>query len=385
MHIDRKVNESTGAVELWHCEWEYPASGAAKKTFVAKIGEEQGIDAESQNEATEEQAICWGYGRTVGNIAVTTPSILGQFSARTGQDALLPCDFVEAGKFRNGKDRWWCRTHQVHWGTIADFKSLELSGQMYCGNRDQLMHYVLSPPCIDTSAHAEIGVWCSMPAALSSWPIKSRRPKIHVHVRDRVSGPKTIDRDYKAVSLLYTENLGMFASPDITRVNLTPPAAFDFVCSLEEGREMSCINCNRCQYPHLDLGEFAKSPHRKHFCGNCGWDSTWSRSEIVSTPLKTIHDQLLGDSGRVIPDRTLNMDDYADCTYNVWASTPAILWTNNRPQEVGIHVHMHRGKERVVDETFATVVFQGEELDRSKLFDLMVDNIDMSGDALPST
>jgi len=74
-------------------------------------------------------------------------------------------------------------------------------------------------------------------------------------------------------------------NPEITKIQVTPPAAFEFVRSLEEGREMSCVTCNKCGYPHLDLGDFALKPHKKHFCGNCGNDSIWSPDPIVSTEL----------------------------------------------------------------------------------------------------
>lgn len=121
-----------------------------------------------------------------------------------------------------------------------------------------------------------------MPAAISTWDIKKRPPRIHVHVRPKANGPKSIDRDYQAVSLRYSSLEGLFGAQEITRVNITPPAAFEFVSALERGAAMDCINCSHCGYPHLDLGEFARKPHRKHFCGNCGRDSTWSKTEIIS-------------------------------------------------------------------------------------------------------
>ena len=78
------------------------------------------------------------------------------------------------------------------------------------------------------------------------------------------------------MSVLYTPDLQLFGNEDIKLVNITPPAAFEFVRSQEVGREMACINCSACGYPHLDLGDFATKAHKKHFCGNCGRDSTWS-------------------------------------------------------------------------------------------------------------
>jgi hypothetical protein len=171
----------------------------------------------------------------------------------------------------------------------------------------------------------------------------------------------------------FNEQLRLFGNDDITRVNITPPSAFEFVCGLEIGRPMSCINCSHCGYPHLDLGDFARTPHRKHFCGNCGRDSTWSSGPIVSTPLKPLHDQYADSLKYETPDRCLNLDEYEGCSYTIWASTPAILWTAKRPQELGIHVHVHKEMERVVDETFGKVILNGETLERSALIQSMID------------
>jgi hypothetical protein len=137
---------------------------------------------------------------------------------------------------------------------------------------------------------------------------------------------------------------------------------------------MSCITCKKCGYPHLDLGDFAISPHKKHFCGNCGNDSIWSAEPIVSTPLKPLHDQFSNSNQYIAPERTLCLDDYAGLKFELWSSTPAVLWTAPRPQEKGIHVHVYENGRRIVDDTFGTVVFQGKELQRSEMWKNMVQN-----------
>ena len=142
---------------------------------------------------------------------------------------------------------------------------------------------------------------------------------------------------------------------------------------MEFDRELSCINCSNCGYPHLDLGDFADKPHRKHVCGNCGRDSTWSTTPIVSTPLKPLHDEFAKDLRYETPSRTINLDDYAGCSYTVWASTPAIVWTAARPQEFGIHVHVHDGIRRIIDETFGKVFLNGRPLERSALIAAMIE------------
>lgn len=157
-----------------------------------------------------------------------------------------------------------------------------------------------------------------MPAAISTWDIKKRPPRIHVHVRPKANGPKSIDRDYQAVSLRYSSLEGLFGAQEITRVNITPPAAFEFVSALERGAAMDCINCSHCGYPHLDLGEFARKPHRKHFCGNCGRDSTWSKTEIISTPLQPLHDRFAKTLKYVTPDRSLNLDELPGHRFAIW-------------------------------------------------------------------
>ncbi len=372
MFIERKINNTKKVVELWKCEWENHTGRAAKKVFLEKIADEQPLRPDSDDSANQAPAICWSYGRTLGNIAVFSQAMLGSFPAAAGDDALLPCDFVNAGKFRHGVNRWWCRTHQSHWGTKADHQSYEKSGVMMCANHDQPMNYVLSPVEINLTDYAEAGIWCSMPAALSTQPIVDRPPKIHVHIRRDPGGKKTIDRDFDAMALLYSEKQALFGKAAITRVNVTPPAAFEFVRGLEAGREMDCINCSSCGYPHLDLGSFAEKPHRKHFCANCGRDSTWSSMPIVSTPLKPLHDQFPHADDFKEPNRTLNLDKYAGCNYIVWASTPAILWTADRPQEVGIHVHVHDGQRRIEDNTFSEVILNGIPLKRSDLLQKMM-------------
>lgn len=369
MFVERRLNG--GTVELWRCQWENEEGADAKKVFLEKIGEEQPIALAAH--ATEVSAICWSYGRTLGNIAVQSSSLLGHFPSKSGQDALLPCDFVEAGKFRHGAPRWWCRTHQTHWGTKGDVGSLAKFGAMRCANHEQAMCYVVAPQTINVDDFAEVGVWCSMPAAMSTAEIPARAPRIHVHVRPEEGGPKTIDRDFSALSIVYSEKLGLFGNSEITRVNVTPPAAFDFVCGLELGRPMGCINCSHCGYPHLDLGDFARKPHRKHFCGNCGRDSTWSKEEIISTPLQLLHDQFAKTLKYETPDRAINLDDHRGCSYTIWASTPAVIWTAKRPQEFGIHVHVHDGAKRVVDDTFGSVVLDGNALDRASLIQSMID------------
>ncbi|MER0043292.1 hypothetical protein [Pseudomonas sp. MGal98] len=345
----------------------------AKKEFIRKYCDEGQLEVTPEYYSTA-SAICWAPGRTIGNIAVNSEEVFGSFASKAGENAVLPCHIVPCGKFRNGADRWYCKTHQIHWGVKADLAAVPPSGEVTCSNHLMGMSYVVDPLVVDFNEFEEIGVWCSLPPAISSRPISPRPPKIHVHKRLTGIARKMLDRDYDAIICSYNQDLGLFASSEITQIQMTPPAAFEFVKSLEQQREMGCVTCKKCGYPHLDLGSFANTPHAKHFCGNCGNDSVWSNGKIVSTPLKPLHDQFNNSDTYIVPDRELNLDDHAGLEFELWPSTPAVLWTANRPQEKGIHVHVIENGRRKIDNTFGKVIFQGKELNRESLWERMEEN-----------
>jgi hypothetical protein len=371
MEIERVV-EADGRMQMWAYEWDLSQS-PARKTSRRFIGYEQPVRSSQGHATVAREAICWSYGRTLGNITVSNEELLGRFPSNEGDDARLDCDIVAAGKMRNGKDRWWCRTHQRHWGTKADIADAAQNGLMRCSNHDQPMSYVVDPQHIKIQEFAEVGIWCSMPPALTHKGLPApRRPKIHVHVRERAGEEKVIDQDFKALSLRYNASDNLFGNTEITKVHLTPPSALEFVIALETGKAMGCINCKDCGYPHLDLGDFARKAHSKHLCGNCGRDNTWSSKPIASTPLKPLHDQFSLANKYEDVTKTINLDDYAGLPFQVWASTPAVLWTANRPQERGIHVHVYKDGNYLVDDTFGTVIYQSHVLGRADLLKAMI-------------
>jgi hypothetical protein len=371
MFYSRRLNRDTNRVEVWECEWTNKGTGVVRKDFIRRVGDEEELEFNHENYKVAD-AVCWAPGRTIGNIAVSSDDIFGLFDEQAGSNAVLPCQIVPCGKFRNGALRWYCKTHQVHWGTKADFAAVSESGEVKCSNHLIHMSYAVNPLEVDFLEYEEIGIWCSLPPGLSSNPIEPRAPKIHVHKRFRGEQKKVIDRDYDAIVCSYNQDLGLFTNPEITKIQVTPPAAFEFVRSLEQGFDMSCVTCKKCGYPHLDLGDFATKPHKKHFCGNCGNDSIWSQGVIVSTPLKPLHDQFNNSNDYVFPDRQVNLDEFKGHHFDVWSSTPAVLWTANRPQEKGIHVHIYEGNKRVVDNTFSSVIYEGELLDRREIWERMI-------------
>jgi hypothetical protein len=377
MFYSRRLNSETGQVEVWECEWHNPGIGMAKKHFVRKHSDEEDLISQTETYSVA-AAVCWAPGTTIGNIAVSSEEVFGSFHGKAGNNAILPCQIVPCGKFRNGAKRWYCKTHQMHWGTKADIAAIPASGEVTCSNHMTEMSYLVDPMVVEFNEYEEIGIWCSLPPAMSSKPVTRRTPKIHIHKRFSGSDNKLLDRDFDAIVCSYSQDLGLFASNAITQIQVTPPAAFEFVSSLEDAREMSCVTCKKCGYPHLDLGSFARTAHAKHFCGNCGNDSVWSEGKIVSTPLKPLHDQFNNSNSYVVPERSINLDHYEGKEFELWSSTPAVVWTADRPQERGIHVHIYEGtiegRRRIVDDTFGEVIHNGALLDRKSLWQSMTNN-----------
>ena len=96
MFIERRLNPTTNQVELWNCQWEYVAGAPARKVLLNKVADEQPLKPEG-NSWSQAQAICWAYGRTLGNIAVFAPAVLGDFPAKLGDDACCPATSLTRG------------------------------------------------------------------------------------------------------------------------------------------------------------------------------------------------------------------------------------------------------------------------------------------------
>ena len=215
--------------------------------------------------------ICWPLHASTGHLAVTTPLITGHFRAGAGEDAVIVCDLLPAGKFRNGAARHWCRTHQCYWGTRADLAAQQAGQPMRCRQHASPMGYVLYPELFDPmqfhAATLRLG------------------PDGLLQLRARADdGGALFSRDLPALAIDCRALPGLFP-PNVVQLNITPAAAQAFAAALQASAPLDCSDCARCGHPHLDLGSFALAPHRRHSCGHCGHDASHSAAPIVSTPL----------------------------------------------------------------------------------------------------
>jgi len=214
----------------------------------------------------EVHGICWPRTATVGTITAASDLMRGEFAAMQGEDAIVACELVPAGKYRNGAPRAWCRTHQTYWGVNADLAALAHTGLRRCARHAEPMCYALDPPRLSVAAHPGVVIRCA------------GADRVKVNVLEGKSAAVAID----------VAGAGVFAAAGIVRVTITPPAVQAYVEARRSGQPLGCVDCARCGHPHLDLGDFARAMHRRHYCGNCGNDSTHSAAAIVSSPLHAL-------------------------------------------------------------------------------------------------
>lgn len=224
----------------------------------------------------ERRGICWSWSTTVGHIAVASDLLRGEFEGSDGRRALIGCDFARAGKYRNGAERCWCRTHQTYWGVKADLMAFDPARPRVCSAASQPLDFLLDPLVLDMTEYARVRIAAHQDGALN------------VRAEPHFADGAAIDRLVPALALAGLP--AIFVASGIVQVNVTPPTMTALLQARRCARTLGCLACARCGHPHLDLGSFAMNEHRRHYCGNCGNDSTHSHAPIVSNPLQQLAD-----------------------------------------------------------------------------------------------
>jgi hypothetical protein len=332
-------------------------AGKVKTKYVVSLGSEN----------SQRSVVIWSENHTVGHIAIQDSDLLmPQVPEKASGTVNMPCDFISAGKARNGARQWWCRSHQCYYGRKGDLESGK------CKNASVSLHYANRPYVLKPEEFpGGVGVWCALPPAIVTGPLNAQKKRvlgIHVHARRDSNSKKDIDSTFPAIVLPHPDPLGM--SVDI--IHITPPAAYGWLDAQERETTLDSVKCPNCNAHHLDLGHFAQTPHQMHLCGNCGrMFRPKGKGKLVSNPLSLLQPT----TGFVNAVERIQLRSEAFYKIEVWPSTPAIIWSLDRPQFVGIHVHAYKTRtERVIDETYGAVEVDGVELDRKELIMSLLHN-----------
>ena len=266
------------------------------------------------------------------------------------------CEIVQVGKRRDGAYRYWCVAHHANatakYGVaaeacvaagdqpISETQTLSLDPKLYPGG---------------------VALWGSVPAVYDTTTRPTDRG-IHVHARSEAGGEKQIDLTYRklripvAVDLL---SLGWSEVDEIDAINYMVSGVFGF--------ETISVTCGHCGYPHLDRDWFAVHAHRRHQCHGCGRQFSDS-AHGVGNPLSGLRSLMERKPRKSVDAPRVAEIKQADYPggLQVWGSNPAIVWTSDGPEEMGIHLHGFKTETEAMpelDDTFAQVVVDGFNLD----------------------
>lgn len=310
--------------------------------------------------------------KTTGTRTQTSPSYKqpGLFQRKTEENvAAVPssqaCDVVAVGKRRDGGTRYWCIRHKADatakYGKpakacrdaqaqpIGPADTLELNLDQYKGG---------------------VALWGAVPAVYDTTRQTMDRG-IHVHARLRADAPKEMDRTVRAVRI-FGDQL------QDEGIHISELDAIYYMVSSVFGFAMKYITCSSCGHPHLDKDWFSVHPHTRHLCAGCGRHFR-DTDRAVGNPICGVLETygLTAQKPRPSNERLkIAQADYPG-GIQIWGSNRAFVWTGERAEAEGIHVHAYGedGLDPALDETYSQVIIDGVKLDPAMVRIQMAQNI----------
>lgn len=271
------------------------------------------------------------------------------------------CEIEAVGKQRNGKPRFWCKTHQAS-ATGKYGRRLDRCEGAYLA-AEQAVATDIDPQ----DYPGGLGLWGAVRPVYDTTGLQTEEG-VHVHARLRAGDDeKEIDGTFPAVALRISRDLLGSARAIITLETAIASYVSRFV-----GRPIKSLFCTYCGEPHLDSEWFAVKAHKRHLCHGCGKVFIVDE-KCVSNPLERLR-HMMGDrderrSFEAATERLeIRQKDVAG-GIQIWASNPALLWTAPKPEKEGIHVHVYSADRvtRICDDTYGDVTIDGIELDKAQL------------------
>ena len=183
---------------------------------------------------------------------------------------------------------------------------------------------------------------------------------IHVHARKRRGGKKVIDETFRQVTVAHQNERHVISELD----------AIYYMVSSIFGFGTKLIHCTRCNYPHLDKDWFSVHPHKSHLCAGCGKNFR-DNTVAVGNPVALLQELPFAKKPKVLRAKeklSINQKDFPG-GIQIWSSNPSILWTADKHQESGVHIHAFRKDSEVpeVDDTYRSVEIDGIKLDENQV------------------
>lgn len=282
------------------------------------------------------------------------------------------CKIIKIGKNRNGTSKFWCSAHKaVYLGSLNENSRCKNADTLIIQEREK---FYLNPE----EWKGGVGLWGSLQSIYNTSVYSGHNEEgIHVHARSENDGHKHIDDTFKEV-YIKTPTQNLFNIEKYIKLNSEIASAY--TASMVMGKSIKYLECSHCKAPHIDSEFFAVTYHKKHMCTSCGKE--FMDDEIgISNPIEKVKeifkDMILNQSINFVErELNINQSDYP-AGIEIWGSNPAIIWTAQRPEEAGVHIHVYKEEgsgERIIDDTYGTVIIDGIELNPVQVRYLMVQN-----------
>jgi hypothetical protein len=212
-----------------------------------------------------------------------------------------------------------------------------------------------------------IAVWSAMAPVLDTTGA-APESGLHVHARERPGKAKAIDETFAQVRVK-TTHAGI---PEVVDLDGALANTFNIAEILVETPK--AVRCPHCAKLVTDRGWAALMPHSKRSCNHCGHIFE-TMGDVIANPIAALREQLQNSRQRSVPEPSLkrwlhSVRDWP-AGIQIWGSNDALLWTADRAEASGIHVHAYNatllGKPRLADETFGDVEIDGEVLNAKQI------------------
>jgi transposase-like protein len=215
-----------------------------------------------------------------------------------------------------------------------------------------------------------VALWGAVPAIYDTTRFQMDRG-MHVHARTTPGVTKAVDATYRAVRLL---------GKSLPRegILLNENDAIYYVVTSVFGSPMRYVECTHCGWPHLDKDWFSVHPHQRHLCAGCGKNFRDS-VRAIGNPIVGIRDACGAIEHKTVRSKrklTMLQGEFLG-GIQIWGSNPALLWTSDRAEEEGIHIHayLEGANHPELDETYGEVTIDGVRLDPELVRVLMVQSV----------
>ncbi len=182
---------------------------------------------------------------------------------------------------------------------------------------------------------------------------------LHVHARRAGEERKSIDKSFDSLDVVRADE----------RRTLTYEQVWSYRAAHDAGIPQETKRCRECGDSTAFDDLLSQRVRRK--CRKCSGMLDGDPIAFANPVVSLQAEFALGTTRSCVlaPGRIEIAPDTFPGGFDIWGTSPAVLWTASRPEESGAHVHGYDsdGRSRLVDQTFGVLVVNGQTISNEAL------------------